>query len=77
MHEIEYRIEHIALQDGRPETEQIVSRLNELGRDGWHVTSIDLAGHPHWSTRSVPVLLERGMPVSGSAARDLAGAARG
>jgi hypothetical protein len=59
MEQMEYRMEEISLGGHGSYAEQIVARLNELGRDGWRVTGIDLAGHPSWASRTVPVLLQR------------------
>ena len=77
MQQMEYRMEEVTLGNGRPYAEQIVARLNDLGRDGWHVTGIDLADHPAWSRRIVPVLLERAAPVAAATGRQAVGVAGG
>jgi len=77
MQHMEYRFEEIALTDEGTHGDQIVARLNELARDGWRVSGIYLADHPSWSTRMVPVLLEREAAGVRPATPELAGAVRG
>jgi hypothetical protein len=62
---VEYRIEQMPIQE-HPEAhlEQLLDRLNELGRQGWRVVSIDLTHHPSYSPAAqpgiqLPVLLEK------------------
>jgi hypothetical protein len=60
MKRTEYRIERLPIEDDH-ETRliQLVERLNELGRQGWHVASVDLTPHPAFQSAPAPVLLER------------------
>jgi predicted transposase YdaD len=44
-------------EDNRPD--YLVRRLNEFGKDGWRVASIDLTPHPAFVNLQHPVLLER------------------
>jgi len=62
---VEYRIEQMPIQE-YPEAhfEQLLDRLNELGRQGWRAISIDLTHHPSYSPAAqpgvlLPVLLEK------------------
>jgi hypothetical protein len=65
MRRIEYRIEEIPVTEhGEPHMVLLAERLNELGKEGWEVASLDLIYHPSYSPaaqprRPVPVLLER------------------
>jgi hypothetical protein len=59
MARVEYRIEHIPLNRDEPRLLQLVERLAELGRQGWHVASVDLTAHPSFEGGPVTVLLER------------------
>ncbi len=59
MNVIEYRVESIALGNGAPRMLRLVERLAELGRQGWHVASIDLTPHPSYDEGPLVVLLER------------------
>ena len=59
MQQVEYRFEDIALTDESPYNDQIVTHLNDFAKAGWRVAGIYLADFPHWSTKIVPVLLER------------------
>jgi hypothetical protein len=66
MRHVEYRIEEIPLGEhgGQPSMVQLAERLNELGKQGWEVASLDLTPHPSYSPAAqprqpVPVLLER------------------
>jgi hypothetical protein len=63
MPRVEYRIERIPLDRDEPRLFQLLERLAELGRQGWHVAAADLTPHP--SEGRVTVLLERelGDPV--------------
>jgi hypothetical protein len=56
---VEYRIETIPLNREEPRLLLLVERLAELGRQGWHVASVDLAPHPAFEEGPVTVLLER------------------
>ena len=62
MTEVEYRIEYIQFDEG-PHAEtvnaQLVSKLNEWGRQGWRVVHVELAQHGEPASSSRPVLLER------------------
>jgi hypothetical protein len=60
MGRVEYRVELIQWQD-KPESrlDQLVERLNELSKDGWHTVSVDLTGHDSFGARKLPVLLKR------------------
>lgn len=61
----EYRVERMPFKEHPEEhISELVDRLNELGRQGWHVVSVDLTYHPSYSPAAqpgipVPVLLER------------------
>jgi hypothetical protein len=62
---IEYRIERMPFQE-HPEAHinELLSRLTELGKQGWEVVSCDLTYHPSYSPAaqpgvSLPVLLQR------------------
>lgn len=62
---VEYRIETLPIQE-HPEAHlaEVLDRLNEMGRQGWRVVSIDLTHHPSYSPAAqpsipVPVLLEK------------------
>jgi hypothetical protein len=62
---VEYRIERMPFQQ-HPETHlsELLDRLNELGKQGWCVVSVDLTHHPSYSPAAqpsvpLPVLLER------------------
>ena len=65
MRKVEYRLEEIPLgPHGETDVMSLTERLNELGRDGWEVASLDLTYHPSYSPAAqprhpVPVLLER------------------
>jgi hypothetical protein len=69
-HAVDYRIERLSVRE-HPEThlELILERLNELGKQGWQVVSIDMTHHPSYSVAAqpnvpLPVLLEK--PVVGA-----------
>jgi hypothetical protein len=62
---VEYRIERMPFQE-HPEAHlsELLDRLNELGKQGWSVVSVDLTHHPSYSPAAqpsipLPVLLER------------------
>ena len=62
---VEHRIERLPIQE-HPEAHlaEIVDKLNELGKQGWRVTSVDLSYHPSYSPGAqpgveLPVLLEK------------------
>ncbi len=64
-HPVEYRIERMPFQE-HPEAHltELLDRVTELGREGWHVASVDLTHHPSYSPAAqpstpLPVLLER------------------
>jgi hypothetical protein len=59
MTRVEYRIERVPVNNGEPRLLQLVERLAELGRQGWHVASVDLTPHPSFEEGPVTVLLER------------------
>ncbi len=59
MTRVEYRIERIPLSHAEPRLLQLVERLAELGRQGWHVASVDLAACAAVEDGPVTVLLER------------------
>jgi hypothetical protein len=59
MTRVEYRIERVPVDRDEPRLLQLVERLAELGRQGWHVASIDLTPHPSFEDGPVTVLLER------------------
>ncbi len=62
---VDYRIERLPVQD-HPEAHlaDILDRLNDFGKQGWRVVSIDLTHHPSYSpaaqpTIPLPVLMEK------------------
>jgi hypothetical protein len=55
----EFRIERIPVSAGEPRLLPLLERLSELGREGWHVAGIDLAGHAAEDREPLTVLLER------------------
>ena len=62
---VEYRVERMPFME-HPEQHfsELLERLNELGKQGWHVVSVDLSYHPSYSPAAqpglpLPVLLER------------------
>jgi hypothetical protein len=62
---LEYRIEQMPIQ-AHPEAHltELLDKLNELGRQGWRVVSVDLTHHPSYSPAAqpsipLPVLLEK------------------
>ncbi len=62
---VEYRIERMPIRE-HPEAHlaELLDRLNELGKQGWHVVSVDLTHHPSYSPAAqpaipLPVLLEK------------------
>jgi hypothetical protein len=62
---IEYRMERMPFME-HPEAhiEELLNRVNELGKQGWRVVSVDLTYHPSYSPAAqpgipLPVLLER------------------
>jgi hypothetical protein len=55
MRKVEYRIEEIPISPhGEPHMVQLAERLNELGREGWEVASLDLTFHPSYSPAAQP-----------------------
>jgi hypothetical protein len=56
---MEYRVEMINFGDEENRLEYLVRRLNEFGKDGWRVVSVDLTAHPAFKAGPLPVLLER------------------
>jgi hypothetical protein len=56
---MEYRIEMITFEGQDNRFDFLVRRVNELGKDGWRVVSVDLTPHPAFKTGPLPVLLER------------------
>ena len=56
---MEYRIEMIHFKGEGNRSDFLVQRLNELGKEGWRVASVDLTPHPAFAEKSLPVLLER------------------
>jgi hypothetical protein len=56
---VDYRIETIPLNRDEPRLLQVVERLAELGRQGWHVASADLTPHASFEEGPLTVLLER------------------
>ena len=64
-HAVDYRIERLPIRE-HPEAHlaEVLDRLNEMGRQGWRVVSVDLTHHPSYSPAAqpstpLPVLLER------------------
>jgi hypothetical protein len=62
---VEYRIERMPFQESpQAHLSELVERVNELGRQGWIVASVDLTHHPSYSPAAqpstpLPVLFER------------------
>jgi hypothetical protein len=59
MRRVEYRIERIPLSGVVPSRLELVERLAQLGRHGWHVASAELTPNPDHEQGPVTVLLER------------------
>jgi hypothetical protein len=59
MRRVEYRIERIPLNRAEPHQLQLVERLAQLGRQGWHVASAELTPRPDHEREPLTVLLER------------------
>ncbi len=59
MNVVEYRVERVQVNREEPRLLQLTDRLAELGRQGWHVASVDLTPHPAYEQGPVTVLLER------------------
>ena len=64
-HAVDYRIERLPIRE-HPETHiaEVLDRLNEMGKQGWRVVSVDLTHHPSYSPAAqpstpLPVLLEK------------------
>jgi len=62
---VDYRVERLPVRE-HPEKhlEEVLDRLNELGKEGWQVVSIDMTHHPSYSVAAqpsvpLPVLLEK------------------
>jgi hypothetical protein len=62
---VDHRIEQLPILE-HPESHlaEVLDRLNEMGKQGWRVASIDLTHHPSYSPASqptipLPVLLEK------------------
>ncbi len=62
---VEYRIERVPIH-AHPETHltELLDKLNEMGKQGWRVVSVDLTHHPSYSPAAqpsipLPVLLEK------------------
>lgn len=70
MNRVEFRIEQVPLNRDGPPTLELVERLAELGRQGWHVAAADLAAHPSNREGRVTVLLERELEDRGPAGGD-------
>lgn len=62
---VEYRIERMPFQETpAAHLSEVLDRVNELGKQGWCVASIDLTHHPSYSPAAqpstlLPMLLER------------------
>jgi hypothetical protein len=63
---MEYRIEMISFEGQDNRSDFLVRRLNELGKDGWRVVSVDLTPHPAFAKKPLAVLLAR--PIASGAA---------
>ena len=60
MGRVEYKVEQVAWhEDHETRLAQLVERLNEFGKDGWRVASVDLTPQPSFAAKTLPVLLER------------------
>jgi hypothetical protein len=64
---MEYRIEMITFEGQDKPSDFLVRRLNEFGKDGWRVVSVDLTPHPAFAKKPLAVLLER--PIASGAAK--------
>ncbi len=60
-----YRALQIPLDPRQPHPPQIEAALNEQGRQGWRVASLELAPRLAMNESCVWALLERGLPVEG------------
>jgi hypothetical protein len=67
---VEYRIEQVPINREEPRLLQLVERLAELGRQGWHVASVDLTPHAAFEESPLTVLLERDGSASSSRTPD-------
>jgi hypothetical protein len=56
---MEYRIEMIHFKGEGNRSDFLVQRLNEFGKEGWRVASVDLTPHAEFAVKSLAVLLER------------------
>jgi hypothetical protein len=70
VHAVDYRIERLPILE-HPEAHlaELVDRLNEMGRKGWRVVSLDLTHHPSYSPAAqpnvpLPVLLEKPVGIA-------------
>jgi hypothetical protein len=68
---MEYRLEMISFEGQENRPDFLVRRLNEFGKEGWRVVSVDLTPHPAFKAGPLPVLLER-PSASGAATRNAA-----
>jgi hypothetical protein len=59
MNHVEYRIERVPLNRDEPRLLARVERRADLGRQGWHVASLDLTPQATRQERPLTVLLER------------------
>ncbi len=64
-HAVDYRLERLPIRE-HPEEHlaELLDRLNELGKEGWRVVSVDLTHHPSYSVAAqpsipLPALLEK------------------
>jgi len=55
----EYRIERLAVGDGKSRDARLLERLHEVGPLGWRVVSVDFGARPPAIVDEVTVLLER------------------
>lgn len=59
MKRIEYRIENIRINGHAPREQQLAEALNELGKQGWRVSDIELTSGSSVQQSPVQVLIER------------------
>lgn len=59
MKRFEYRVERIEFEKGKSRDEQILALLNELGKEGWRATSLEVEPRLAFNESGFKALLER------------------
>jgi hypothetical protein len=57
--QIEYRIEEVLLEGPAPRHQELLTKLNVLGKSGWQVCSLNMAHHPNFAEGPVAVMMSR------------------